>query len=146
MGFGLPAALGAKLGRPDKTVFNIAGDGSFEMNCHELITAARYNIPVITVIFNNQSLGMVRQWQELFFDERYSYVHLDEVETDYVKLAEGCGVKGYGVTEKSDLPKVIKQAMEIQAPAIIDVKIDPKENVMPMVPPGSAINEMLGIA
>ncbi|HHV18564.1 MAG TPA: biosynthetic-type acetolactate synthase large subunit [Thermoanaerobacterales bacterium] len=145
MGFGLPAALGAKLGRPDKTVFNIAGDGSFEMNCHELITAARYNIPVITVIFNNQSLGMVRQWQELFFDERYSYVHLDEVETDYVKLAEGCGVKGYGVTEKSDLPKVIKQAMEIQAPAIIDVKIDPKENVMPMVPAGKAINEMLGI-
>ena len=145
MGFGLPAALGAKLGRPDKTVFNIAGDGSFEMNCHELITAARYNIPVITVIFNNQSLGMVRQWQELFFDERYSYVHLDEVETDYVKLAEGCGVKGYGVTEKSDLPKEIKQAMEIQAPAIIDVKIDPKENVMPMVPAGKAINEMLGI-
>lgn len=105
MGFGLPAALGAKLGRPDKTVFNIAGDGSFEMNCHELITAARYNIPVITVIFNNQSLGMVRQWQELFFDERYSYVHLDEVETDYVKLAEGCGVKGYGVTEKVTFPK-----------------------------------------
>ena len=145
MGFGLPAALGAKLGRPDKTVFNIAGDGSFEMNCHELITAARYNIPVITVIFNNRSLGMVRQWQELFFDERYSYVHLDEVETDYVKLAEGCGVKGYKVTEKNDLPKAIKQAMEIQAPAVIDVKIDPKENVMPMVPAGKAINEMLGI-
>ncbi len=145
MGFGLPAALGAKLGRPDKTVFNIAGDGSFEMNCHELITAARYNIPVITVIFNNRSLGMVRQWQELFFDERYSHVHLDEVETDYVKLAEGCGVKGYKVTEKNVLPKAIKQAMEIQAPAVIDVKIDPKENVMPMVPAGKAINEMLGI-
>lgn len=145
MGFGLPAALGAKLGRPEKLVFNIAGDGSFEMNCHELITAARYNIPVITVVFNNRSLGMVRQWQELFFNERYSHVYLDEVNTDYVKLAEACGVKGYSVTEKSDLPKVIKQAMEIQAPAVIDVKIDPKENVMPMVPAGKAINEMLGI-
>jgi len=145
MGFGLPAALGAKLGRPEKPVFNIAGDGSFEMNCHELITAARYNIPVITVVFNNRSLGMVRQWQELFFNERYSHVYLDEVNTDYVKLAEACGVKGYSVTEKSDLPKVIKQAMEIQAPAVIDVKIDPKENVMPMVPAGKAINEMLGI-
>ncbi len=146
MGFGLPAALGAKLGRPDKTVFNIAGDGSFEMNCHELITAARYNIPVITVVFNNRSLGMVRQWQEMFFDERYSHVHLDGEHTDYVKLAEACGVEGYEVTEKRDLPEAIKQAINIQAPAVIDVKIDPKENVMPMVPPGSAINEMLGIA
>jgi acetolactate synthase-1/2/3 large subunit len=145
MGFGLPAALGAKLGRPEKTVFNIAGDGSFEMNCHELITAARYNIPVITVVFNNRSLGMVRQWQELFFEERYSHVHLDEGDTDYVKLAKACGVKGYGVTEKSELPKVINQAMETQGPVVIDVKIDPKENVMPMVPAGKAINEMLGI-
>ncbi len=144
MGFGLPAAIGAKLGRPDKVVFNIAGDGSFEMNCHELITAARYNIPVITVIFNNRSLGMVRQWQELFFDERYSHVYLDGADVDYVKLAEACGVRGYEVAEKSDLPKIIKQAVEIQEPAVIDVRIDPKENVMPMVPAGKAINEMLG--
>lgn len=144
MGFGLPAAIGAKLGRPDKVVFNIAGDGSFEMNCHELITAARYNIPVITVIFNNRSLGMVRQWQELFFDERYSHVHLDGANVNYVKLAEACGVRGYEVTEKSDLPKIIKQAAKIQEPAVIDVRIDPKENVMPMVPAGKAINEMLG--
>lgn len=145
MGFGLPAALGAKLGMPEKLVFNIAGDGSFEMNCHELITAARYNIPVITVVFNNRSLGMVRQWQELFFDERYSQVHLDGAKTDYVKLAEACGVKGYKVTQKSVLPKVIEQAISLQAPAVIDVKIDAKENVMPMVPSGKAINEMLGI-
>jgi len=145
MGFGLPAALGAKLGRPEKLVFNIAGDGSFEMNCHELLTAARYNIPVITVIFNNRSLGMVRQWQELFFNERYSHVHLDQVETDYVKLAEACGVKGYRVTEKGDLAKAIEQAINLQAPAVIDVLIDPNENVMPMVPAGKALNEMLGI-
>jgi len=145
MGFGLPASLGAKLGRPDKVVFNIAGDGSFEMNCHELITAARYNIPVITVIFNNRSLGMVRQWQELFFNERYSHSYLDGVDTDYVKLAEACGVKGFSVTEKGQLPEVIERALEIQAPVVIDAKIDPKENVMPMVPAGKAIDEMLGI-
>jgi acetolactate synthase-1/2/3 large subunit len=145
MGFGLPAALGAKLGRPEKPVFNIAGDGSFEMNCHELITAARYNIPVITVIFNNRSLGMVRQWQELFFSERYSHSLMDGVDADYVKLAEACGVKGYCVSEKSQLSKAIEEAMAIQAPAVIDVKIDPKENVMPMVPAGKAIDEMLGI-
>lgn len=145
MGFGLPAALGAKLGRPEKPVFNIAGDGSFEMNCHELITAARYNIPVITVIFNNRSLGMVRQWQELFFSERYSHSLMDGVDADYVKLAEACGVKGYCVSEKSQLSKAIEEAMAIHAPAVIDVKIDPKENVMPMVPAGKAIDEMLGI-
>ena len=145
MGFGLPAALGAKLGRPDKLVFNIAGDGSFEMNCHELITAARYNIPVITVVFNNRSLGMVRQWQELFFDKRYSHVLLEEEVTDYVKLAESCGVKGFRVTNKADLPMVIKEAIKIDKPVLIDVKIDPNENVMPMVPAGKAINDMLGI-
>jgi len=145
MGFGLPAALGAKVGRPEKLVFNIAGDGSFEMNCHELITAARYNIPVITVIFNNRSLGMVRQWQELFFGERYSHSLLSGVDTDYVKLAEACGVNGLRVTEKAELSKAIEQAIELQAPVVIDVKIDPKENVMPMVPAGKALDEMLGI-
>lgn len=145
MGFGLPAALGAKLGRPNKIVFNIAGDGSFEMNCHELITASRYDIPVITVVFNNRSLGMVRQWQELFFNERYSHVHLDEGNTDYAKLAEACGVKGYRIAEKCDLPKAIKEAMEAKKPVVIDVKIDPRENVIPMVPAGKAINEMIGL-
>ena len=115
------------------------------MNCHELITAARYDIPVITVVFKNRSLGMVRQWQELFFDERYSHVHLDKTDTDYVKLAEACGVKGYRVTEKSVLPKVIDEAIKIQAPVLIDVTIDPKENVMPMVPAGKGISEMIGI-
>ena len=115
------------------------------MNCHELITAARYNIPVITVVFNNRSLGMVRQWQELFFDKRYSHVLLEEEVTDYVKLAESCGVKGFRVTNKADLPMVIKEAIKIDKPVLIDVKIDPNENVMPMVPAGKAINDMLGI-
>jgi acetolactate synthase-1/2/3 large subunit len=144
MGFGLPAAIGAKLGRPDKLVFNIAGDGSFEMNCHELITAVKYRIPVITVIFNNRSLGMVRQWQELFYDGRFSQVDLGEG-PDYVKLAEACGAKGFRVTEKERVSETINLAIESGVPAVIDVKIDPNEKVMPMVPAGKPISEMLGI-
>lgn len=145
MGFGLPAALGAKLGCPDKVVFNIAGDGSFEMNCHELITAAKYDIQVITVIFNNGSLGMVRQWQELFYEKRYSHIEIDKPGTDYVKLAEACGVKGYRVEEKDELEAAIIKAIELNKPAVIDVAIDPDENVMPMVPAGKPINKMLGL-
>jgi len=145
MGFGLPAALGAKLGSPDKLVFNIAGDGSFEMNCHELITAAKYNIPVITVIFNNGTLGMVRQWQKLFYDKRYSHVDIDRPGTDYVKLAEACGVKGFRVTQRSELEEAIMKAIQLNKPVVIDAIIDPEENVMPMVPAGKPINEMLGL-
>lgn len=145
MGFGLPAAMGAKIGKPEKIVFNIAGDGSFEMNCHELITVARYRIPIINVIFNNRSLGMVRQWQELFFDKRYSHVLLDGKNVDYVKLAEACGVKGYRVVKKDELPEILNAAIVANCPAVIDVKIDPDENVMPMVPAGKAINEMMGV-
>ncbi|WP_213951628.1 biosynthetic-type acetolactate synthase large subunit [Tepidanaerobacter syntrophicus] len=145
MGFGLPAALGAKVGRKDKIVFNIAGDGSFEMNCHELITASRHKIPVITVIFNNRTLGMVRQWQELFFDKRYSQVSLEGADVNYAKLAEACGVQGFEVDDKNELPKIIHNAIQLNAPVVIDVKIDAEENVMPMVPAGKPISEMLGI-
>jgi len=144
MGFGLPAALGAKLGRPDKAVFNIAGDGSFEMNCHELITAASYNIPVINVIFNNRTLGMVYQWQKMFYDNRFSQSKLGET-TDYVKLAEACGVAGFSLTEKEKVTDTIIKAMELNKPVVIDVRIDPGEMVMPMVPAGMPINRMIGI-
>nr|WP_245984918.1 biosynthetic-type acetolactate synthase large subunit [Biomaibacter acetigenes] len=144
MGFGLPAALGAKLGRPDKVVFNIAGDGSFEMNCHELITAASYNIPVITVIFNNRTLGMVHQWQEMFYDGRFSHSELGEG-TDYVKLAEACGAAGFRITEKEQVEQTISKAIDLNKPVVIDVRIDPKEMVMPMVPPGMPISRMLGL-
>jgi len=144
MGFGLPAAIGAKLGRPEKIVFNIAGDGSFEMNCHELITAARYNIPIIVVIFNNRSLGMVRQWQELFYGKRYSHTMLSE-EPDYVKIALGCGCNAVRIKEKEEVEKAINDAIESGKPTVIEALIDKEENVMPMVPAGEPIYNMLGI-
>lgn len=144
MGFGLPAAIGAKLGRPDKVVFNIAGDGSFEMNCHELITAASYNVPVINIIFNNRTLGMVHQWQEMFYEKRFSHSELPEI-TDYVKLAEACGAAGFRVTEKEDVTDIIIKAIELNRPVVIDVRIDSGEMVMPMVPAGMPINRMIGL-
>jgi acetolactate synthase-1/2/3 large subunit len=144
MGFGLPAAIGAKLGRPDKAVINIAGDGSFEMNCHELITAVNYNIPIINVIFNNRSLGMVKQWQEMFYGGRFSQVDMPEG-PDYVKLAEACGAVGYKVTEQGQIEGAIKQALQTNRPALIDVIVDPNENVFPMVPAGKPISQMLGV-
>ncbi|MDI3482033.1 MAG: acetolactate synthase large subunit [Tepidanaerobacteraceae bacterium] len=144
MGFGLPAAIGAKLGRPDKVVFNIAGDGSFEMNCHELITAATYNIPIINVIFNNRTLGMVHQWQEMFYNKRFSHSELTEI-TDYVKLAEACGAAGFRVTKKEDVTDIIIKAIELNRPVVIDVRIDSAEMVMPMVPAGMPINRMIGL-
>lgn len=144
MGFGLPAAIGAKIGRPDKIVFNIAGDGSFEMNCHELITAARYNIPVIVVVFNNGSLGMVRQWQELFYNKRYSHSILSE-EPDYVKIAMGCGCNAIRIREKDEVEKAISEAIDSDRPTVIEAMIDKEENVMPMVPAGEPIYNMLGV-
>ncbi|KYO67835.1 biosynthetic-type acetolactate synthase large subunit [Thermovenabulum gondwanense] len=144
MGFGLPAAVGAKIGRPDKIVFNIAGDGSFEMNCHELITAARYNIPIVVVIFNNGSLGMVRQWQELFYNKRYSHSILSE-EPDYVKIALGCGCNAIRIKEKDEVEKAILEAIDSGRPTVIEAMIDKEENVMPMVPAGEPIYNMLGV-
>lgn len=144
MGFGLPAAIGAKLGRPDKTVFNIAGDGSFEMNFHELITAVKYNIPVITVVLNNRSLGMVRQWQEMFYNGRLSHSKLD-AGPDYAQIAQSCGALGYSVTETNQVPDVINKALQAEKPVVIDVKIDPEEKVFPMVPAGKALDQMLGV-
>jgi len=144
MGFGLPAAIGAKWGRPDKTVFNIAGDGSFEMNFHELITAVRCNIPVITVVFKNRSLGMVRQWQDLFYDGRFSHSELTEG-PDYVKIAESCGAVGFRITRKSQVVPTIQKAMTLDRPVVIEVEIDPEEKVLPMVPAGKPISDMLGI-
>lgn len=144
MGFGLPAAIGAKCGRPDKLVFNLAGDGSFEMNFHELLTAVKYKIPVITVIFNNRSLGMVRQWQDLFYNKRFSQTDMGKG-PDYVKLAEVCGAKGYRIQEKSQVSDVLLKAIEAEQPVVIDVVIDKDEKVMPMVPAGKPINKMLGL-
>lgn len=140
MGYGLGASLGAKMGRKDKTVFNIAGDGCFRMNMNEIATATRYNIPVIQVVLNNHVLGMVRQWQTLFYGQRYSATVLNDA-VDFVKLAEAMGAKAYRVTKKEELEPALKEAMELNIPVVIDCQIDCDDKVFPMVAPGAAISE-----
>ena len=140
MGYGLGAAIGAKLGRKDKTVINIAGDGCFRMNMNELATATRYNIPVIEVIMNNHVLGMVRQWQDLFYGKRYSHTVLND-QVDFVKLAEAMGAKGYRVEKMEDFETVFKEAVELNIPVLIDCQIACDDKVYPMVSPGAPISD-----
>ncbi len=141
MGYGLGACIGAKLGRPDKTVINIAGDGCFRMNMNELATATRYNIPIIEVIFNNHVLGMVRQWQTLFYGQRYSHTNLRD-KVDFVKLAEAMGAKAYRITKREEVEGVMKEAIALGEPVLIECIIDSDEKVWPMVAPGAAIEEV----
>ena len=142
MGYGFPAALGAQIGRPKELVFDIAGDGSIQMNIQELATVAEYKIPVKILILNNSCLGMVRQWQELFYDKRYQSTLLKN--PDFVKVAEGYGVKGIKVTKKKDVVKALKEAIKTAGPVLVDFHIEVEENVFPMVPAGKAINQMIG--
>lgn len=143
MGYGFPAAIGAQLGCPDKIVVDIAGDGSVQMNIQELSTAVRLNLPVKIAILNNGYLGMVRQWQELFYNKRYSGVCLNG-NPDFVKLAEAYGAKGFLVERKEDVRPTIEKAFSIKVPVIMDFRVDPTENVFPMVPAGQAIHRMIG--
>ena len=138
MGYGLGAAIGAKLAKPEKTGINIAGDGCFRMNMNELATASRYNIPVIEVILNNHVLGMVRQWQTLFYDEHYSATTLND-KVDFVKVAEALGCRGIRVTSKEELAPALKEAMECGGPVVLDCQIDSDDKVFPMVPAGAPI-------
>ncbi|MDO4267607.1 MAG: biosynthetic-type acetolactate synthase large subunit [Eubacteriales bacterium] len=145
MGYGLGAAIGAKMGCgdmgcPDMPVFNIAGDGCFRMNMNEIATAARYGIPVIQVVVNNHVLGMVRQWQTLFYGKRYSHTVLNDA-VDFVKLAEAMGAKGYRVTKKEELKPVLLEAMALNAPVVIDCQINCDDKVYPMVSPGAPIQD-----
>lgn len=140
MGFGLGAAIGAKLGCRDKTVINIAGDGCFRMNMNEIATATRYNIPVIEIIFNNHVLGMVRQWQDLFYGKRYSATVLDDT-VDFVKVSEGMGAKGYRVSTIEEFKAALTEAIELNIPCVIECQIDREDKVFPMVSPGAAISE-----
>jgi len=140
MGYGLGAALGAKLSKPDTLVFNIAGDGCFRMNMNELATASRYNIPIIEVVINNKVLGMVRQWQNLFYGQRYSNTILND-KVDFVKVSEGLGVKGIRVTTLEELDAAIKTAISLNEPVMIDCIIDCDDKVWPMVAPGASISE-----
>lgn len=140
MGYGLGASIGAKLGMPDKKVINLAGDGCFRMNMQELATASRYNIPVIEVVFNNGVLGMVRQWQTLFYSKRYSQTLLPD-NIDYVKLAEAMNVKAFRVNTTEEVDGVIKEALKADTPVFIEVVIDRNQSVWPMVPAGATLEE-----
>jgi acetolactate synthase-1/2/3 large subunit len=142
MGFGLPAALGAQAAFPDRQVIDISGDGSFQMNSQEIATLVQYGLPVKIAILNNNFLGMVRQWQELFFNRRYSQTPLN-LPIDFVKLAEAYGATGLKATTPQEVEGVIRQALATPGPVIMEFKVDPSENVMPMVPVGAAINEMV---
>jgi len=144
MGYGFPAAIGAKLGRPDKIVVDVSGDGSFQMNSQEMATIVQNNIPIIIAIFNNGYLGMVRQWQALFFEHRYSHTTIEN-SVDFVKLAEAYGAMGIRVTKPSEVKAAIEKAVEANGPVLIDFVIEREENVSPMVPAGAAINEILDL-
>ena len=141
MGFGLPASIGAKVGRPDREVWLIDGDGSFSMSLVELATAATYNIPVKIAILNNNYLGMVRQWQELFFEKRYSHVHFPK-SPDFAKIAEGYGVRGFDVKDVDQVRSTLEQAAEIDGPVVMNFHVNQEENVWPMVPSGAGNHEM----
>lgn len=143
MGFGTGASIGAQIGMPDKQVISIAGDGSFRMNCNELATISCYKVPVIIVIMNNSTLGMVRQWQTLFYDKRYSETNLDNRGPDFKKLAEAYDIKGYQVSTKEAFESAINEAVRERKPAVIDVKINTDEFVFPMVAPGAAIQDLI---
>ncbi len=143
MGYGFPAAMGAQVAFPNKTVIDIAGDGSFQMNIQELATCVTYKLPVKVAILNNMYLGMVRQWQELFYGERYSYSYLDVV-PDFVKVAEAYGAVGLRATKPSEVDDVIKEALKVKdKPVVMDFIVDWKEKVYPMVPAGAALDEMI---
>ena len=142
MGYGFPAAIGAQFAFPDKLVINVAGDGSIQMNIQELATVVQNKIPVKVVILNNGHLGMVRQWQELFYNRNYSHTYM-EAQPDFVKLAEAYGAEGYRISKPEELEDVLRKALTSPNPAFIDVMVEREENVYPMVPAGAALDEML---
>ncbi|MBA2504720.1 MAG: hypothetical protein H0V29_02110, partial [Thermoleophilaceae bacterium] len=143
MGFGLPSAMGAKAAMPDTDVVCIAGDGSLIMTCQELATCVTEDIPMKTFIMNNGYLGMVRQWQELFWEKRYSSVKMG-ASPDWVKLAEAFGATGMRITDKAELGDGLKSALETPGPVVVDVVVTAEENCYPMIPAGAAARDMVG--
>jgi acetolactate synthase-1/2/3 large subunit len=141
MGYGLGACIGAKVGNPDKVCINIAGDGCFRMNMNEMATASRYNLPIIEVVINNHVLGMVRQWQTLFYQQHYSQTVFED-KVDYCKVAEGLGCEAIRVTKKSEVAPALKKALKMGKPVLIDCIIEEDDKVFPMVPPGASISEV----
>lgn len=143
MGYGLPAAIGAQFGVENKVVWTISGDGSILMNCQEIATAVEHNLPLKVAILNNRGLGMVRQWQRMFFGGRYSQSQ-HQAGTDFVKIAEAFGAKAIRVTSPGDLRWALEEAMNTSGPIFLDILVTEEENVLPMVPPGAPINDMIG--
>ena len=141
MGYGLGACIGAKMGQPDKICINIAGDGCFRMNMNELATASRYQIPIIAVVINNHVLGMVRQWQTLFYDKRYSQTVLNDG-VDFCMVAKGLGCEAIKVTKKDEVAEAITKAIEMNKPVLIEYIIPEDDKVFPMVPAGAPISEV----
>ena len=141
MGYGLGAAIGARMGCPDKTVVNIAGDGCFRMNMNEIATAVRCKKPLVQIVLNNHVLGMVRQWQRLFYSKHFSETTLDARHIDYVKLGEAFGVKTFVIEKTEDITPVLTEALSISksAPVMIEVRIDRDINVLPMIPAGKPV-------
>ena len=144
MGYGTGAAIGAQVGNPKSRVVNVAGDGSFKMNCNELATIARYQLPVVILLMNNQTLGMVRQWQTLFFDGHYSETTLD-TPIDWLGLAAAYGVKGMHLGKDDDPKAVLNAALSLGEAVLVDCEIPLDDKVYPMVAPGAPIDEMLGV-
>lgn len=144
MGFGFPAAIGAAIGRPDRQVWAVTGDGGFQMNIQELATARSYNIPVKVAIVNNSYLGMVRQWQELFYNRHYSHSDLHD-NPDFVKVAEAYGVPAVRVTEEEDLVPALREAAAHPGPYVLDIHVAKEENVFPMIPSGKSVADMVGL-
>jgi acetolactate synthase-1/2/3 large subunit len=145
MGFGLGASIGASIANPDKVVFNITGDGCFRMNNIELATAVEYNVPVIVIIMNNHVLGMVRQWQNFFYDKRYSHTTFGDARTtDFVKLAEAYRAAAFNVTTPDEVEPTLKKAISLRKTVVINFELGPDDKVFPMVPAGVSIDEFVG--
>jgi acetolactate synthase-1/2/3 large subunit len=143
MGYGLPAAVGAKAARPDATVVCIDGDGCFQMTCQELATSALEGLPIVVVIVNNGWLGMVRQWQEMFYDERFAQTHLTHQVPDYAQLAEAYGAAGFTVSSEDELEPALEEALACGRAAVVDARVDPEEKCFPMIPAGAAALDVL---
>lgn len=144
MGFGLPASIGAQLAAPDSTVLAILGDGGFQMNPQELAVIREHNLPVKIVIINNMALGMVRQWQELFFEKRYSHSQA-QIQPDFVKLADAFGIKGYCIHSSEEAESILDEVLHNNEPVLLDFRVTPGENVYPMIPAGKGLHEMVGV-
>ena len=142
MGYGMGAAIGAYFAKPDKKVFLVTGDGSFHMNMNEMVTLKSYNVPVVVMIFNNEVLGMVRQWQKLFYGRRFSSTDPHRA-TDFAAAAKAFGIESFTVSKSEDILPTLKKAVELHAPVVIDFHISPDANVLPMIPPGKDVDDII---